>query len=215
MTSDADRLVDDYLEELGNNLTGVPRARRRELLDEISGHIAEARSALDADSEVEVRNLLERLGDPAEIVAEERSRSGVAPRRAGPIEILALIGLLVGGFVFVIGWFVGLVLLWVSDAWTTGEKLVGTLLVPGGLATTFFVLMGVGTGSGEACVGQSDPATGAFVETCTGGPSTLRVALGIAFSVFLLVAPFFTTVFLARRMRRPAGVAYQASAGSA
>ena len=128
---------------------------------------------LEADSEVEVRNLLERLGDPVEIAAEERARSGVAPRRAGPIEILALIGLLVGGFVFVIGWFVGLVLLWVSDAWTTGEKLVGTLIVPGGLATTFFVLTGVGTGSGEVCVGQSDPATGAIVETCTGGPSTL------------------------------------------
>ena len=125
MTSNADRLVDDYLEELSNNLAGVPRARRRELLDEISEHIAEARSALETDSEVEVRNLLERLGDPVEIAAEERARSGVAPRRAGPIEILALIGLLVGGFVFLIGWFAGLVLLWVSDAWTTGRSSSG------------------------------------------------------------------------------------------
>jgi uncharacterized membrane protein len=215
MTSQADRLVDDYLEELGNNLAGVPRARRRELLEEISEHIAEARSALETDSEVEVRNLLQRLGDPVEIAAEERARSGVAPRRAGPIEILALIGLLAGGFVFLIGWFAGLVLLWVSDAWTTGEKLVGTLIVPGGLATTFLVLTGVGTGAGEVCGSESDPVTGAIVETCTGGPSALRVALGIAFSVFLIVGPFFTTVFLARRMRRPAGAAYQPRAGSA
>ena len=87
--------------------------------------------------------------------------------------------------------------------------------MPGGLATTFFVLTGVGASSGGVCGSQSDPATGAIVETCTGGPSALRVALGIALSVFLLVAPFFTTVFLARRMRPPAGAAYQPSAGSA
>ena len=71
---------------------------------------------LEAENEAEIRNLLERLGDPADIAAEERARSGRrAERRAGPVEILALIGLLVGGFVFVIGWFVGLVLLWVSE----------------------------------------------------------------------------------------------------
>lgn len=213
MTPTADQLVDDYLKELKHELSGVPRARRRELLDEIAGHIADARASLEDNSDAEIRNLLQRLGDPAEIAAEERARSGVVPRRAGAVEILALIGLLIGGFVFVIGWFVGLVLLWVSDAWTTGEKLVGTLVVPGGLATAFvFLLYPV---SGESCVGESDPATGAFIETCSGGPSALRLALGIALAVFLVVGPLFTTVFLARRMRRAAGAAYQPNPGSA
>jgi hypothetical protein len=213
MTSSADQLVDDYLKELKHELSGVPRARRRELLDEIAGHIADARTSLEDNGDAEIRSLLQRLGDPAEIAAEERARSGLVPRRAGAVEILALIGLLVGGFVFVIGWFVGLVLLWVSDAWTTGEKLVGTLVVPGGLATAFvFLLYPV---SGETCAGESDSATGAFIETCSGGPSALRLALGIALAVFLVVGPLFTTVFLARRMRRAAGAAYQPNPGSA
>ncbi|HEY5195981.1 MAG TPA: hypothetical protein VIJ51_03025 [Solirubrobacteraceae bacterium] len=33
------------------------------------------------------------------------------------------------------GWLVGLVLLWSSRLWTTREKLFGTLIVPGGIAT--------------------------------------------------------------------------------
>ena len=116
MKTTADRLVDDYLKRLSHELRDLPRTRRRELVDDIASHIDEARGGMEAENEVEIRNLLERLGDPAEIAAEERTRHGVGERRAGWREILTLIGLLVGGFVFVIGWFVALVLLWVSDA---------------------------------------------------------------------------------------------------
>ena len=216
MTTDADRLVDEYLKQLKRELAGVPRARRRELLDEITGHIAEARADLAAEGEAEIRNLLDRLGDPAEIAAEERERSGIASRRAGPVEIFALIGLLVGGFVFVIGWFVGLVLLWASEAWTTREKILGTVLVPGGLLPAFLILSGALGGYGESCSSTIDPATGATLETvCTGGPSPLARALWIAFFVVSIVGPFFTTIFLARRMKRPVAPGYQPSAGSA
>ena len=97
MTSTADRLVDDYLKRLKDELRDLPRAHRRELTDEIAGHIAEARANVPVESEAEIRNLLERLGDPAEIAAEERERLDVRPRRAGWIEILALILLPVGG----------------------------------------------------------------------------------------------------------------------
>jgi Protein of unknown function (DUF1700) len=143
MKRTGDRIVDDYLKRLSRELRDLPRARRRELLDEIEAHISEARSGLEAENEAEIRNVLERLGTPAEIAAEERARSGAVTRRGGPIEILALIGLLVGGFLFVIRWFAGLVLLWVSDAWTTREKLVGTLLVPGGLFPGHLLFFGV------------------------------------------------------------------------
>jgi uncharacterized membrane protein len=83
MKPTVDRLVDDYLKQLSRELRDVPRARRRELVDEIEAHIAEARSGLEAENEAEIRNLLERLGDPAEIAAEERARSAPAPRRGG------------------------------------------------------------------------------------------------------------------------------------
>lgn len=216
MTSDADRLVDEYLNRLNGELGDLPRARRRELTNEIADHIAEARSHLEVESDTEIRNLLDRLGDPAEIAAEERVRSGAETRRGGLVEILALIGLLVGGFLFVIGWFVGLVLLWVSDAWTMREKLVGTLVVPGGLLPAFLLFSGALGGYSESCAGEVDPVTGADVNVvCSGGPSVAAQVFWIVVLVVCLVGPFFTTIFLARRMKRPVAPGYQPSAGSA
>ena len=188
----ADRLVDEYLKRLDDELTGLPRARRRELVEEIAEHISEARSALPREGEAEIRTLLDQVGDPADIAAEARERFGIRTRRRGVTEIFALILLLAGGFVFVVGWFVGLVLLWVSEAWTTREKLVGTLVVPGGLAPAFYFTF--------AAVDSPDSATGR--------------GLLIAIYLFFLIGPFFTTIFLSRRMRRPLDV-YQPSAGSA
>ena len=215
MTSSAEQLVEDYLQRLDYALRDVPGSRRRELNDEIAWHIAEGRAGLGADDEVGVRNLLERLGDPAEIAAEEQARSGVVPRRSGVLEIVALVGLLVGGFVFFIGWFVGLVLLWVSQAWTTREKLVGTLVVPGGLLPAFLILTGGVGGYSESCGGTIDPATGAETDiVCTGGPSLAAQIIWAVVFVVCVVGPFFTTAFLARRMRRPLAT-YQPSAGSA
>jgi uncharacterized membrane protein len=194
MKPTADRLVDAYLKRLERELADLPRGRRRELVGEIADHIAEARVALPHEGEAEMRTLLDQVGDPADIADEARERFEVPPRRrGGVVEILALILLLVGGFVFVVGWFVGLVLLWVSEAWTTREKLVGTFVVPGGLAPAFY-----------------------FTFAAVDGPaSTMGRALLIAIYLFFLVGPFFTTVFLARRMRRRDAPAYQPSAGSA
>jgi hypothetical protein len=86
--------------------------------------------------------------------------------------------------------------------------------VPGGLLPALLMFSGVIGGYSESCIGQEDPATGRFVETCTGGPSAAAQILWIALFVVCVVGPFFTTAFLARRMRRPVD-AYQASAGSA
>ena len=33
----------------------------------------------------------------------------------------------------VLGWFVGVFLLWYSELWTRGDKLIGTLVIPGGI----------------------------------------------------------------------------------
>ena len=215
MKRTGDPLVDDYLKQLDRALSDLPKTRRRELMAEIAGHIEEARSGLDPENDAEVRNILERLGDPAEIAAEERARSGAHARRGGLLEILALIGLLVGGFLFVVGWFVGVVLLWVSDAWSTREKLVGTLLVPGGLLPAFLFGTGAVGGYSETCGGEVDPVTGADINVvCTGGPSLAARILWIAVFIVCVVGPFFTTAFLARRMRRPA-TSYQPSPGSA
>ena len=83
MSTTPDKLVERYLKHLEVELDDVPRDRRREIVDEIAGHIAEARAALEHETEADVRNILEGLGDPAEIAADARDRFEVqapAPR---------------------------------------------------------------------------------------------------------------------------------------
>ena len=63
MTS-ADELVADYLKRLEGELSDLPRARRREIVEEVSAHIAEARASGDVESEAEVLTLLDRIGEP-------------------------------------------------------------------------------------------------------------------------------------------------------
>ena len=57
----------------------------------------------------------------------------------------AALFLTVGSVLFVIGWLVGVVLAWSSRRWTLGEKLVATLVFPGG---PFAVLFLAGTITG-------------------------------------------------------------------
>jgi hypothetical protein len=47
-----------------------------------------------------------------------------------PRDLGALVLLLIGPFMLMIGWIVGVLLLWTSDRWTRGEKLLGTLVWP-------------------------------------------------------------------------------------
>ena len=68
------------MKQLDSELANLPRMRRREIVEEISEHIAEARAASPAQDEAEIRTLLDRLGDPAEIADEARERFGVKPR---------------------------------------------------------------------------------------------------------------------------------------
>jgi hypothetical protein len=205
MTRSPDELIAAYLQDLSAALAGLPRERRREVVEEVADHIAEARAEVTVESEAEIRNLLERVGDPDEIAAEARERFGIRPRGGGIREIAAIVLLLMGGFVFVVGWFVGVVLLWASEAWTTRDKLIGTFVVPFGLLPLVYAMSATLTAT-ESCVSVSEvnPETVETTsEVCTGGPSLAgEIAGGVVFLV-LLVGPFFTTIYLARRMRRP------------
>ena len=203
MTTTPDKLVERYLKHLEVELDDLPRDRRREIVDEISGHIAEARSNLGG-TESDVRNILDDLGDPAEIAAEARDRFGVQPKRSGFLEVAALVLLLAGGLLLpVAGWLIGVALLWASSVWSTRDKLIGTLVVPGGLAlplALFFLGTSLGSGGFETCV--LDPETGREIScTETSDTTSLTDVLGIVLFVLLLLAPFVTTAYLARRMR--------------
>jgi hypothetical protein len=60
---------DDYLRRLDAAASALPAHRREELVSEIRGHLQEALRQAPAGDETAVRNMLERLGPPEEIVA--------------------------------------------------------------------------------------------------------------------------------------------------
>ena len=187
MTTKIDTLVDRYLTDLEAELAGLPANRRREILDEVGEHIVAARAALDAESEAAIRNVLERLGDPADIAAEARDRFGVPAEPAKPtpwLEVIALV-LLVIPF---LGWVLGVVLVWLSRLWTTRDKLIGTI---GGLS---WVVAGLGTvmtsAGGSRAVGSAP----------LGPPETDLLALFLVVIPFVL--PIVAAIYLGFRLRR-------------
>ncbi len=198
-------LVRDYLKRLEKAAKDLPRARRKELVAEIEAHLSEALPP--GASEAEALNVLERLGEPREIVAE--AGPGQAPVRAGLNEWLAISLLLAGGFLFVVGWFVGVVLLWGSRVWTLRDKLIGTLVLPGGLATSAFLFMFVGSSTGSSGDGGC-PATrvglhGAKALNASNGCTSSGVDvdyLFLAFGGLLVVLPVLGAIYLGRRANR-------------
>jgi hypothetical protein len=201
-------LACDYLTRLKKAAAVLPRSRRGELLAEIESHLSEALPA--GASETEALNVLERLGEPAEIVAEAGSGQASAPR-VGLNERLAVTLLLVGGFIFVVGWFVGVVMLWSSRAWTLRDKLIGTLVIPGGLATTVFLFMWAGAstgGSSGVCVvpvtrvGSHGPKVANAVEKCVSSGGGVNYLALVLLGGGLVVLPILTSIYLSRRASR-------------
>src|SRR4051812_37301814 len=129
------RPVDSYLRRLDRSMRDLPSGRRNEILDEVAEHIDESLSEIESPTDADVRNVLERVGDPDDIAAEARERFGIRPVQRRWTDTAAIVLLLLGGFT-VIGWFVGVVFLWISAAWTLRDKLIGTFVVPGGLAVS-------------------------------------------------------------------------------
>jgi Domain of unknown function (DUF4190) len=69
MNVHTDPLADDYLRRLDAAASALPAHRRDELITEIREHLQEALRQAPASDEAAVRNVLERLGPPEEIVA--------------------------------------------------------------------------------------------------------------------------------------------------
>jgi len=197
----ADDAVDRYLDRLAQALKSVAPTRRDELVSEIIDHIVEARHELpDRDDETAVRNLLDRLGTPDEIAAAEREpgdHPGPAPADGGDLrEKLAIVLLLVGGFFAGFGWLAGVVLLWLSPRWRDRDKLIGTLLIPGGLTTAFVLVayvLGTSSMSSNACA-----ATAAVL--CEDDSSSIAPWLFLAAVATLL--PLASAAHLLRRLRQ-------------
>jgi hypothetical protein len=128
--------------------------------------------------------MLDRLGDPAEIVAaaveDDPSLNPAKPepnhgQRLGiGLEVGAVVMLTAGSLIPVIGWLVGVILLWSSGVWRRSEKLLGTLIVPGGPGLALLI-----------------------------GPAAIALppALGIPMLIFVLMAPIVVAFVLINRAR--------------
>jgi uncharacterized membrane protein len=79
MTQIHDPMVERYLAAVARAASDLPAAERDALLADLSEHITSARADLTHETEDGVRAILDRLGDPASIVAE--ARGDVTPPR--------------------------------------------------------------------------------------------------------------------------------------
>lgn len=200
MNGTRQREVGEYLRRLQRSTRDLPAQRRDEILAEIEEHIEAGLAELPTPTEADVRNVLERVGDPADIAAEARERFGIKPTRRNRTDPAAIILLLIGGFT-IIGWFVGVVLLWISDAWNTRDKLIGTLVVPGGLAGA----LGVGLAVQFAPSTVSCDVTGAGADpvgSCVSHTSTFGGAVALILGALVVLAPIVTAIYLSRRLRQ-------------
>lgn len=136
-----------------------------------------------------------------------RTRAAVVPAPGpGSREWMAVFLLLLGGLAFALGWVVGLVLLWSSTRWTRCEKLIGSLVLPGGLVGSYllFALGAMVLGTTETCSGSSDGA-GRIVQHCVEeglGTNAVVSAVGGLLLILLALSPLATAVFLVRRATR-------------
>ncbi|HET7012704.1 MAG TPA: hypothetical protein VFI65_02265 [Streptosporangiaceae bacterium] len=202
-----DELVSDYLRHLEAAASELPADRRRELLEEITTHIAEARSASPVQPGG-VRAILDQLGAPEEIVRADGIGGAASPRsrmpeQLGTLEIVAIVLLLIGGVVLpVIGWAAGVVLLWLSPRWGLRDKLLGTLVWPGGLLApivVFVALAGAALFTTQACYLSSSG------QVCTGQslPSWLAITLSVIAIIASVAGPIWMTARLVRQARKP------------
>ena len=122
-TQTADDIARRYLKRLEKELGDLPAVYRNEVLDEIREHITSSRA--DVQSDADVLAMLNRLGDPKSIADDARERFELTTYRAGTTEIAAIILLLLS--FSIVGYIVGLVLVWRSPAWRRLDKLIGTL----------------------------------------------------------------------------------------
>jgi hypothetical protein len=137
------QVVRSYLAELESALAGVPADVARDILDGVAEELAGLDSAAAATR-------IEELGDPVFIAAEARaeSRVGVVTtlRAATPTGdprwyiVVASLLVAIGGIVVpLIGWVLGIAMVWMSKTWARWEKWVATLSP---LLFLLFVLVG-------------------------------------------------------------------------
>jgi hypothetical protein len=191
----AEQLIEGYLARLRAAAADLPAGARNELIDDMRAHIVEARSREAEETDATILNILDRLGEPAAVVADARERLGIRlaqPYRPGVLEIAAVI--LVPFF-----WPIGVLLLWVSPAWKVRDKLIGTLVPPGGYIGLSLILAAAVTYN-RSCGTITDQAGHVIQSSCT-GPAELPGVLLVPLTILVFGSPLISAAYLAIRLR--------------
>jgi uncharacterized membrane protein len=217
MTDHQHPLVTDYLTRLRAEASRrLPTDRAGELVADIRDHLREA--APEGASEAEVRNAVDRLGGPTELVDEAGGRTPIAyagPPASAPTnrrEMAALAMLVLSVVTFIVFpvagllLIAGLILAFTSTRWSGTDK---------ALATAVYVLLGMpgvviaglgafgGTNGASVCTGRADDVGSAIgTETCTtAGATGTPVWVGITVVALLVATHVYTAVRLYRHAR--------------
>jgi uncharacterized membrane protein len=186
----ATQIVEGYIARLEAELGMAPGDRRTELLADVRGHITEARAGLEQETDADLLNILDRLGEPAELAREAMegpSAPMVATHSAYPgmawgwIEVAAIL-------LVILAWPAGIILVWLSRFWGIGDKAIATALgaVPFSLGFPLFApLIG--------------PVLGPLLERM-GPPAPLLVG---SLGLLNIAAAIYLAVRLWRRAERP------------
>ncbi|MDF8263921.1 HAAS signaling domain-containing protein [Luteipulveratus flavus] len=200
-----DPQVSEYLARLRTTMGALPADEREDLWMSVTAHIDEGIARGES-----VDAVLARLGSPEEITAAAAGEPVDGPRpvvvqaaRPEPRlrwrEVAALILLQIGIVAWVVGWVAGVVLLWTSNRWRWWEKVLGTLVWPGGFAGVAFSY-----GSGIEHQGETCTSRPGQPEVCTGSGSGVLSAVGW---IVVLALPIAVTIYLAKVARPGRGEA--------
>jgi uncharacterized membrane protein len=218
-------LLRAYLDRLDRCAAVLPTDQRTELVEEISRHIADAMAIGQVRTEADMRTMLDRLGEPEEIVAaagaDAGPTSGFTPAppyiAEAPVALRAPTAtwegitvtlLTIGSIVPVIGWLAGVAMLWTSKRWRPGEKVLGTLIMPlGPAAALWFALIPVSTESctdgpvtsADGTVTYYDGTMNTVPQVCTHSGLVLPAWVSIPLLLFWLIAPIVVAVVLFKR----------------
>ena len=217
MTTPIDPRVEAYLRQLDFALSPLPWEQRNEIFTDISEHI-EREIATTGGNPAAIEEVLRRVGDPHAIAVEAGAPPAPmpAPRAGRGLEITSVILISAGSFLIpVLGWIVGVALLWASRRFSRADKLIGTLVPPFGFFAPFFLVFAVGAGSSSSgpCVSQvvggtpgSNSSRSVHFTNCTAVHAShgLPAVAGIAIVLTLFAAAIYTVIRLSRRISRMA-----------
>ncbi len=94
-----EKIVDNYLGKLRNNLAGFPEKDREELVREIHSHIYESYRLDPTENEVErILKVMDKLGEPADVVSARVSPAMVTMGKKKKLPFYILAGTLIALF---------------------------------------------------------------------------------------------------------------------